>query len=97
MEYGDVTLVFACVSLSNTDEIFENSLKLYPNLVINILTIESNSVAISKVEIYSILGKKIKEINSNFSFITTDNLSSEIYFIRIYSENGFTIRKISKR
>ena len=97
VEYGDVTLVFACVSLSNTEEILENSLKLYPNPVINILTIESNSVAISKVEIYSILGKKIKEINSNFSFITTDNLSSGIYFIRIYSENGFTIRKILKR
>ena len=97
VEYGDVTLVFACVSLSNTDEILENSLKLYPNPVINILTIESNSLAISKVEIYSILGKKIKEINSNFSFITTDNLSSGIYFIRIYSENGFTIRKILKR
>ena len=75
----------------------ENSLKLYLNPVINILTIESNSVAISKVEIYSILGKKIKEINSNFSFITTDNLSSGIYFIRIYSENGFTIRKFLKR
>lgn len=97
VEYGDVTLVFACVSLSNTEEILENSLKLYPNPVMNILTIESNSVAISKVEIYSILGKKIKEINSNFSFITTDNLSSGIYFIRIYSENGFTIRKILKR
>ena len=97
VQNGDVTLAFACVSLSNSDEILENSLKLYPNPVINILTIESNSVAISKVEIYSILGKKIKEINSNFSFITTDNLSSGIYFIRIYSENGFTIRKISKR
>jgi hypothetical protein len=88
---------FSNVQLSVDDETLENSLKLYPNPVTNILTIESNSVAISKVEIYSILGKKIKEINSNFSFITTDNLSSGIYFIRIYSENGLSIRKISKR
>ena len=82
--------------LSVDDEILDNSLKLYPNPVTNILTIESKNVAISKVEIYSILGKKIKEITSNFGSITTDNLPNGIYSIRIYSEKSSIIRKMIK-
>ena len=82
--------------LSVDDEKLDNSLKLYPNPVTNILTIESKNVAISKVEIYSILGEKIKEINSNFGSITTDNLPNGIYIIRIYSEKGMVMKKTIK-
>jgi hypothetical protein len=82
--------------LSVDDEILENSLKLYPNPVTNILTIESKNVTISKVEIYSILGKKIKEINSNFGSITTDNLPNGMYLIKIYSEKGMVMKKTIK-
>jgi len=82
--------------LSVDDEILDNSLKLYPNPVTNILTIEFKNVAISKVEIYSILGEKIKEINSNFGSITTDKLPKGIYIIRIYSEKSSIIRKTIK-
>ena len=82
--------------LSVDDEILYNSLKLYPNPVTNILTIESKNVEISKVEIYTVLGKKIKEITSNFGSITTDKLPKGIYIIRIYSEESSMIRKIIK-
>ena len=82
--------------LSVDDEILHNSLKLYPNPVTNILTIKSKNVEISKVEIYSILGEKIKEINSNFDSITIDKLPKGIYIIRIYSEKSSMIRKIIK-
>ena len=82
--------------LSVDDEILDNSLKLYPNPVTNILTIESKNVAISKVEIYSILGEKIKEITSNFGSITTDKLPKGIYIIKIYSEKGMEMKKTIK-
>lgn len=84
------------VQLSVDDEILNNSLKLYPNPVTNILTIESKNVAISKVEIYSILGEKIKEINSIFGSITTDNLPNGMYLIKIYSEKGMVMKKTIK-
>jgi hypothetical protein len=77
-------------------EILENSLKLYPNPVTNILTIESKNISISKVEIYSILGKQIKEINSNFDHIATDNLPNGVYLIKIYSEKGMVMKKTIK-
>ena len=79
------------------EEILKNSLKLYPNPVNNILTIESKSIPISRVEIYSILGKKIKEITSNFGSIATDKLPYGIYFIRIHSEKSSIIRKMIKK
>jgi len=84
------------VQLSVDDEILNNSLKLYPNPVTSILTIESKNVAISKVEIYSILGEKIKEINSNFGSIATDNLPNGMYLIKIYSEKGMVMKKTIK-
>ena len=83
-------------TLGIDNEILNNSLKLYPNPVTNILTIESKNVAISKVEIYSILGEKIKEINSNFGSIATDNLPNGMYLIKIYSEKGMVMKKTIK-
>ena len=83
-------------TLSVDDELLDNSLKLYPNPVTNILTIESKNVNISKVEIYSILGEKIKEITSTFVSITTDKLPKGIYIIKIYSGKSAMIRKIIK-
>ena len=82
--------------LSVDDEILHNSLKLYPNPSTNILTIESKNSTISKVEIYTVLGEKIKEITSNFGSITTNKLPKGIYIIKIYSEKSSMIRKIIK-
>jgi len=99
--YGNVFSKSITISITETqlsvdDEILDNSLKLYPNPVTNILTIESKNVAISKVEIYSILGEKIKEITSNFGSIATDNLPNGIYIIKIYSEKGMVMKKTIK-
>ena len=82
--------------LSVDDEILYNSLKLYPNPVTNIFTIESKNVEISKVEIYTVFGEKIKEFTSNFVSITTDKLPKGIYIIKIYSDKSSIIRKIIK-
>ena len=88
------------ISLSNplsvSDELLDNNFLIFPNPVSNIFRIESKNVQISKVEIYSILGEKIKEITSNFGSITTDKLPKGIYVLRIYSEKSSIIRKIIK-
>jgi hypothetical protein len=95
---GETVNSIGCSSnqLGVDDEILHNSLKLYPNPVTNILTIESKNVEISKVEIYSILGEKIKEVNSSFVSITTDKLPKGVYIIKIYSDKSSIIRKIIK-
>ena len=83
--------------LSIDDEKLNKSLKFYPNPVSDILTIKSETITIDKVEIYSILGKKTKKINSNFSSISTNDLPKGIYIITVYSEKGVTTRKLIKR
>ena len=93
--YTNLFTFFANATLDvNTFQHIE--LNIYPNPVTNILTIDSE-IPLTKVEIYSMLGKKVKEINSGFSSITTGNLSNGIYIVRIHSEIGFTTKKLIKK
>ncbi len=83
-------------ALSVDDELLEQVIKFYPNPVTNVLTIDSE-IPLTKVEIYSVLGKKVEEVNSDFRSISTNNLSSGIYMVKIYSEKGTTVRKLIKQ
>jgi Leucine-rich repeat (LRR) protein len=83
-------------SLGVDDEILAEGLKLYPNPVSDILSVESK-LALKKIEIYSILGQKVKDINSDFNSISTKHLSRGIFLIKIYSEKGIAIRKLIKQ
>jgi len=85
-----------CTSLGVDDELLTEGLKLYPNPVADVLTVDSK-LPLSKVEIYSILGQKEKEINAGFSSIQLNSLLSGFYIIKIYSEKGTTVRKLIKQ
>ena len=82
--------------LAVENQLLAKKIMVYPNPVSNTLTIESQ-ISLEKVEVYSILGQKVKEINSDFKSISTSNLSSGVYTVRIHSENGFTSKKIIKK
>jgi len=69
---------------------------LYPNPVSNTLSIDSK-LPIEKVEIFNLLGQKELEANSDIDFISTDKLTEGIYFIKIYSDKGTTVRKLIKQ
>lgn len=84
-------------SLSVHDEKLARSVKIYPNPVDDVLTIYSEMVPIEKVEVFSILGKKVKESTTNFHAIAMDNFATGVYFLRIYSEHGLTTRKLIKK
>ena len=75
--------------------ILEKSIYIYPNPVKDILTIDSK-IQLTKVEIYSILGKKVKVILSDFKSIQAHDLSHGIYIVKIYSNNSFLVKKILK-
>jgi len=83
-------------SLNTKDEILDKSISLFPNPMLNILSIESKVAPILKVQFYSILGEKVKEIRSNFNSIFTNDLSKGIYMLQIYSDIGITNKKIIK-
>ena len=83
-------------SLSTEDKILANSISFYPNPVSDILSVDSE-IPLTKIEFYSVLGKKVKEIHSGFNSIRTDNLSKGFYFVRIQFENGVTSKKLMKK
>ncbi|ARV14167.1 T9SS type A sorting domain-containing protein [Polaribacter sp. SA4-12] len=80
-------------SLSIDDEILTQSIVLYPNPVSDILFIDSE-IAITKIEIYSVLGQKVKEISSDFKSISFKDLKDGIYIVKIQAENLSVSQKI---
>ncbi len=81
---------------SNEDLLLTQSIKLYPNPVANKLTINSE-IRIIKVEIFTLLGQRVKIVNKNFRLINLEYLSKGIYMIKIFSEKGITVRKLIKK
>lgn len=71
-----------------------NEIKLYPNPVKNILTINTNNPII-KVEVFDLLGKLVKTSFNN-NQIDVSNLKSSIYIVKLYSENYISVKKIIK-
>lgn len=92
----DITV--SCVSLSNT-EFNQDKMTLYPNPVNEQLNIKSE-VALSKLTILDINGKKILEklLNQQLN-ITTDvsQLSSGLYLIKLQTESSSIVKRIIKK
>ncbi|WP_299013462.1 LamG-like jellyroll fold domain-containing protein [uncultured Polaribacter sp.] len=82
-------------TLSVQDEDFVNNITMYPNPVSNVLNIKTNNITIQKIEMYSILGKKVLETSENRVDVST--LSKGVYLIKIQNNKGkIAIRKIVK-
>lgn len=74
----------------------KDAVKMYPNPVGNFLIVDSK-IAITKVEIFSLLGSKVRAFKSNFRSIYLGDLKSGIYMIKIYSNNISTTKKLIKK
>ncbi|SHI97698.1 Por secretion system C-terminal sorting domain-containing protein [Mesonia phycicola] len=83
-------------TLSVVSQNFE-TFSFYPNPFNSEITLESQK-NISKVEIYSIEGKKIfqKNVNTLFSNINLSNYASGIYLMKVYIENNSNVFKLIK-
>ena len=96
----DMKMLFYYSDYSNPlkvdDKILANSISVYPNPVTDILVIDSK-MHVDKVEIYSILGKKVKEFNSNFDAIPVNEISAGLYIVKIQSDNNSVSKKIIKQ
>ena len=95
---GDKTIIAEIDGTASVEnEVLEKSIILSPNPVIDFLAITSK-VNLTKVEIYSILGVKVKEVTSNFNSISLTNLpNGNLYILVIQSEDGKAIKKIIKQ
>jgi|GEM_PF-2019789 len=82
--------------LIENDKLAE-AISLFPNPVSEFLKIDSKGLHINRIEIVSLLGGKEKELNSNFKSIYLGDLPRGIYLIKIYSDKGYTVKKMIKK
>jgi hypothetical protein len=77
------------IDYSLANEKFEyNAISLFPNPTNDrVFVNSSSSLAISKIEIYSVSGKLLQTQNSNFNEISLENFSTGLYFAKIYSQS----------
>lgn len=86
-------------TLSNNKVESLSKFKLYPNPVSDILTISSESSAISTIKIYNLIGQLVieKNINSLVDSIDVSDLQSGTYSISIESNDVLEFFKIIKK
>ena len=94
-KYLSYTVGDTCV-LYVDDNVLSESLKLYPNPVNNVLNIDSKIINLTKVEIFSLIGKKLFESTTSLNQIYIDDLSSGLYLIKVSSEKGKFMKKFIK-
>lgn len=80
------------------DEFAKSELKYYPNPVIDILNL-SYSETITQIEIFDLLGKRIKTVNTNDNNVELDlsDLATGTYMLQLKSENKEQYIKIVKK
>jgi len=75
---------------------FAESVQISPNPAKNSLKINSPLLTVIKVEIYSVLGKRIGNFNTSFKNLSVEGLSSGLYMIRIFFQEGIYTTKFVK-
>ena len=74
-------------TLSTDNLNFSEGLHVFPNPVKNTISVTSKNFPLTKIEVYSLIGKKIKDFRNNFNSLQVDELTSGLYLIKFYSDN----------
>lgn len=85
----------AIITTSITEFEGEDKLEIYPNPASETVSINYNSI-IESIEIYNQLGQLAMKVNSNSTSIILNisELEHGVYFIKVFSGNGFETRKL---
>ena len=85
--------IFTFGTLSIVDNSIKG-IKIYPNPVSDVLYIQNENVAISRMELYDVQGKQLFSMVDNLNQINVEYLNNGIYFLKIVSDNGTITKKI---
>ncbi len=83
-------------NLGISESNFGEKFKLYPNPSKGILYINGEVNKITNIEIYSVLGQKVMDVQDNFREINISALEPAFYFVKLNSEEGTDTVKIIK-
>ena len=92
---GDLA-VFWAETLSNTN-FDETQFTIYPNPVTNQLHVEGEQAQIKRVEIFTLNGKQVLDVNfQNAQPIDVSNLAKGMYLVKVETESGSLTKKLVK-
>ncbi|NQX84880.1 MAG: T9SS type A sorting domain-containing protein [Flavobacteriaceae bacterium] len=97
---NDTVVTHEAISTPNLSVDYHNldhSIALYPNPTKAILNINSNANTIYLLEVYDINAKRIMHLDHPQNKIDLEALQRGLYIIKIYTEEGFMIKKIMKQ
>jgi len=72
------------------------SLSIYPNPVTTLLNIKSD-VGVQQTEVVNTLGQTIKIFGRNDTSLDVSSFQSGVYFMKITTDNGITVKKFVKK
>ena len=86
-------------ALSLEDEQLAKAIKLYPNPTNGIINLNlSSNNSLKKIDVFSMLGKKVMSINSiTQKSIDISNLPSGMYMLNFITEKGKVTKRIVKK
>jgi hypothetical protein len=88
----DVSLVEDTSSMVNNIEKGASRLYVYPNPVLNQLTVSNNNYSINSIEVSNVLGQQqnvsVEKLTTENCLLKTSNLPSGIYFIKATDSKG---------
>lgn len=96
--FDDFSLMFTAPTASLEDQALDQAIKFYPNPASHFISIDSK-ISLERVEIYSVLGKLVKSVKSDFNSISISELASgNLYVVKAFSEEGgIAVRKLIKQ
>lgn len=99
-QFGDKAVYFLNVTTNGDgsvgiDDMAENNVSVYPNPVADVLNISFNG-EIRYVEVYDLVGRMVQRIAGNVNQISTNEMETGIYVVRVATENGVHVQKIEK-
>lgn len=88
----DYVRVYQNTNTASIDDVFADKFSVYPNPASDIIRIKTNET-IEKVEVYSVIGKRILQQDNNKQ-INLASLQSGLYLLKIYADNKVVTKKI---
>ncbi len=76
-------------------ELIANQINMHPNPVKDFLNITvTNTITVNSIEIYNIIGVKIKTYSNDFESLDVSNLISGMYFLKFNTNRGIIQKRI---
>lgn len=80
----------------STSSFLLNNITLHPNPVKSNLYLNTNTVVLSEIEVFSASGKKVLSKSGHLNSVDLSSLKSGIYFLKLHTEDAYTVKKIIK-